>query len=144
MPSVARLVAPEPGGRPTADPDLQRHQRGRKTTLSDPAGGEPGTHRSLDLLVDFDLRRPMIHRLFDRRSGTGVSELLRASQTSSKRVRPTSIPQPLHRPGREWKDPSFGVLTNGTTHNLMQRFREAFDFILLETAVRSSRSPTRD
>ena len=83
------------------------------------------------LLIDADLRRPMLDRLFKTRSTPGLSNML-ASNDPVARVVAVSERLTLLAGGRPEHDPS-GVLTSERMRHLVEDAVKSFDWVLIDT-----------
>ncbi len=84
------------------------------------------------LLVDFDLRKPTMHHVFDMPRGPGLSEFLRGESELGEIVRLTDIDSlSVLTAGSPFAD-SLGTLSNGVTRSLFQRARDQFEFVVVD------------
>ena len=84
------------------------------------------------VLVDFDLRRPSLDRLFELRLEPGVSELLRGENDLADVVQETATGNLSVVPAGRWDSQSAAVLSNGSTGSLFKELREEYDFVLVD------------
>ncbi len=84
------------------------------------------------LLVDYDLRRPAIHRIFAMPRGPGVSECLEMNVDLNQVAQPTDIDNLfVITAGKPLVD-SLGLLSNGVTTSFFDHAREAFSFVVID------------
>jgi receptor protein-tyrosine kinase len=84
------------------------------------------------VLVDADLRRPALSRLFQLPNGSGLSENLRATEEEPLNVTNLSESLSLVPGGRADSDPMAG-LTSGRMEQIIQRAAASFDWVILDT-----------
>lgn len=103
-----------------------------KTTLSLQLARRLAKTGARTLLVDFDLRKPALHQVFDVPRAPGVSEVLRGESELGAIVRATDIDHlSLLTAGAPFSD-SLGSLSNGVTRSLFQSVREQFEFVVVD------------
>jgi polysaccharide biosynthesis transport protein len=89
------------------------------------------------LLIDGDMRRPRLHRVFDQANSWGLSDLL-AEQNAiddlplDVLVRKTAIPHLYLLPSGACTENVFGLLHSGRMSRLLPRFRQEFDYVLVD------------
>jgi polysaccharide biosynthesis transport protein len=86
------------------------------------------------LLIDGDLRRPMVHRLYDQPPGPGFSELLRGELGAEDVIRATSLNNLWVIPAGEYSEHALSVLAQPRSRNLFDQLRGQFDFIVVDSA----------
>ena len=89
------------------------------------------------LLIDGDMRRPKLHRIFDQANGWGLSDLLREGSATNELprdvpVNKTAIPHLYLLPSGVSTDNIFGLLYSGRMSQILSRFREEFDYVLVD------------
>ena len=89
------------------------------------------------LLIDGDMRRPQLHRIFDQDNGWGLSDFLREGNPTNEAprdvpVNKTAIPHLYLLPGGTSTDNIFGLLYSGRMSQILARFREEFDYVLVD------------
>ena len=89
------------------------------------------------LLIDGDMRRPQLHRVFDQANGRGLSDLLREGNATNELprdvpVNKTTVPHLYLLPGGTATDNIFGLLYSGRMSQLLSRFREEYDYVLVD------------
>lgn len=110
---------------------------GTTTVVSNLAIAIAGTGNKV-LLIDADLRRPRLHDIFDQPNTWGLSDLLREKNAIEEippetLVKRTAV-QNLHLlPAGTAVENIFALLWSGRLERLLPRFREAFDYVLIDT-----------
>jgi receptor protein-tyrosine kinase len=89
------------------------------------------------LLVDGDMRRPRLHKVFDQANSWGLSDVLREKNAIEDLpldvlVKKTSIPHLYLLPSGSCTDNIFGLLNSGRMARLLPRFRKEFDYVLVD------------
>ncbi len=89
------------------------------------------------LLVDGDMRRPRLHKVFDQSNGWGLSDVLREKNAIEDLpldalVKRTAIPHLSLLPSGASTDNIFGLLCSGRMARLLPRFRHEFDYVLVD------------
>lgn len=89
------------------------------------------------LLIDGDLRRPRLHKVFDQVNSWGLSDMLREKNAVEELplealVKRTAVPRLHLLPSGTCTDNIFGLLWSGRMGRLLPRFREAFDYVLVD------------
>jgi receptor protein-tyrosine kinase len=89
------------------------------------------------LLIDGDLRRPRLHKVFGEINSWGLSDMLREKNAIEELpltvlVKKTAVPRLCLLPSGTWADNIFGLLCSGRMARLMPRFREEFDYVLVD------------
>jgi len=111
-----------------------------KTTVLANLGIAAAERKQRVLLIDADLRRPMLHNLFRLSNGHGLTDLLKRSHSVEfvdsspieNLIQPTEVPGlwVLAR-GPEAED--LGLLYSADLSGILQRFRREFDLVLIDT-----------
>jgi polysaccharide biosynthesis transport protein len=112
-----------------------------KTTVLTNLGIAAAERKQRVLLIDADLRRPRVHELVNVSNAWGLADLLKRSdfEEFSKQAavedlfRPTHIPNLSVLPGGPVEMTSPGLLYASDLTPLLERFREEFDLILIDT-----------
>jgi len=103
-----------------------------KTTLAVQLATRLARTGERTLLVDFDLRRPSIHRIFGLPRGPGVSECIQKEFEVSQVAHPTDAENlSVITAGNELSD-SLGPLANGVTTSFFEQARAAFTFVVVD------------
>ena len=86
------------------------------------------------LLIDGDLRKPSVHRLFDQPIGPGLSDLLRGEAHLSEVIHPSQSPDlDLITAGRSDQS-TVQALARGDLQSIFDLFRERYDFVIIDSA----------
>ncbi len=84
------------------------------------------------LLIDADLRKPKVHKVFMLSNDTGLTNLLTSHEPNSKFIRSTAIPNlDILTSGTIPPNPS-ELLNSNTMKQFLQKLREEYDIILLD------------
>jgi polysaccharide biosynthesis transport protein len=103
-----------------------------KTTLAVQLATRLARSGEPTLLVDYDLRRPTIHRIFGMSRGPGVSECLQKECEMGQVARPTEAENlSIITAGSPLAD-SLGPLSNGVTTSFFETARSAFTFVVVD------------
>ena len=86
------------------------------------------------LLIDGDLRRPTVHRLFKLDDGPGFNELLRGEVELGDVIRTTSIPGLSVVVGGAWQSQTTRALGRGRVETILASVRGDCDFVLLDSS----------
>jgi succinoglycan biosynthesis transport protein ExoP len=89
------------------------------------------------LLIDGDLRRPRLHKVFDQANSWGLSDLLREKNAIEDipldvLVKKTGVPRLCLLPSGSGSDNIFGLLCSDRMARLLPRFRQEFDYVLVD------------
>ena len=89
------------------------------------------------LLIDGDLRRPRLHKVFDQINSWGLSDLLREKNAVEELppevlVKKTAVPGLSLLPSGTCTDNIFGLLCSGRMARLLPRFGQEFDYVLVD------------
>jgi capsular exopolysaccharide synthesis family protein len=85
------------------------------------------------LLIDFDLRRPMTHKLFSMRLEKGVSDILSKGIASRNIIKKSSIDNlDIMTAGRMIKNPS-DLFSSSTIHRIIEEMKFYYDLILVDS-----------
>ena len=90
------------------------------------------------LLIDADLRAPKLHKVFDQVNSWGLSDLLREKNAVEELpldslVKRTMAPQLFLLPSGSAATNIFGLLWSDRLSRLFPRFRQEFDYVLVDT-----------
>jgi polysaccharide biosynthesis transport protein len=103
-----------------------------KSTLSIQLAKRLALTGASTLLVDFDLRKPSLHNVFDAPRGPGLTEFLRGGSELAPLVRRTDLKNlSLLTAGSPFTD-SLGTLSNGVTRSLFDKARGDYDFVIVD------------
>lgn len=86
------------------------------------------------VLVDGDIRRPRVHRIFGRRLGPGLSEWVRGEVKLPEVVQQTEFEMLQVVTAGHGDAAALEGFAQGRADDLFQRLREAFDFIVVDTS----------
>jgi capsular exopolysaccharide synthesis family protein len=86
------------------------------------------------LLVDGDLRRPAVHRLFGIPVGPGLSEMLRGETADGDVSRMTQVPGLWVIPAGHWDPAATRALAQNGARSAFERLKNSYDFILVDTS----------
>ena len=108
-----------------------------KTTVVSNLGFALAETGSQVLLIDGDMRRPQLHRIFDQANSWGLSDVLREWNSIEELplkvlVKKTAVPNLYLLPGGAVHGQHFGLLHSGRMSKLLARFREEFDYVLVD------------
>jgi capsular exopolysaccharide synthesis family protein len=123
-----------------------RHPRIVVVTSSRPMEGKTTTVSHLGialaevgrtLLIDGDMRNPRLHGIFGQENGRGLSEFLSEGDSidglpADTLVRTTAVPQLYLLPSGAPADHIFSLLHSNRMSRLLGRFREEFEFVLVD------------
>jgi len=89
------------------------------------------------LLIDGDMRRPRLHQVFDQANSWGLSDLLSEQNAIDDLpldvlVRKTAVPHLYLLPSGAGTENIFSLLHSGRMSRLLPRFREEFDYVLVD------------
>ncbi len=86
------------------------------------------------LLVDADMRRPTLHRLFEQTNDAGLTSLLaNGGAVAADALRKTGLENLLLLPAGPMVDNPAALLTSERMRRLLQRMREHADYIVIDT-----------
>jgi capsular exopolysaccharide synthesis family protein len=86
------------------------------------------------LLIDADLRRPAINRLFDLPPAPGLSELLRGEVTLDGCITPTFVANlPVVSAGK-YDESTLRILAQGGLGPIFSELKEQFDFVIVDSS----------
>jgi succinoglycan biosynthesis transport protein ExoP len=108
-----------------------------KTTVVSNLGIALAEIGSRVLLIDGDMRRPRLHSVFDQPNSWGLSDVLREKNAIDELpldvlVKKTAVPHLYLLPSGACTDNIFGLLCSGRMSRLLPRFREEFDYVLVD------------
>jgi polysaccharide biosynthesis transport protein len=108
-----------------------------KTTIVSNLGIALAAISNKVLLIDGDMRRPRLHKLFDEPNSWGLSDLLREKNAVDGLpvdvlAKKTSVPHLYLLPSGAATDNIFGLLHSGWLSRLLPLFREEFDYVLVD------------
>jgi capsular exopolysaccharide synthesis family protein len=86
------------------------------------------------LLIDADMRKPSIHRLFELSLAPGLGELLRGDAAFEDVVASSGIPELKIVTAGASDQQTMKILSQGGIGNLFDQLREHFDFMIVDTS----------
>ena len=86
------------------------------------------------LLIDGDLRRPTVHRIFDQAPEPGFCELIRDEVAIDDVIRPTTVNNLWTIPAGHQDDHALAVLSQPRARELFDQTRERFGFVIVDSA----------
>lgn len=105
---------------------------GKTLTATNLALTLSGSYGRSVLLVDADLRRPSLHRMFNVTNATGLSDLLAVDNPSTPALMAVSPRLTLLTAGRPDPDP-MAALTSNRMNQLIAEARAGFDWVIIDT-----------
>jgi polysaccharide biosynthesis transport protein len=89
------------------------------------------------LLIDGDMRRPRLHKVFNQVNSWGLSDVLREKNAIEELpldslVQKTVVPHLYLLPSGACVDNIFGLLCSGRMARLLPRFRQEFEYVLVD------------
>ena len=108
-----------------------------KTTVVSNLGVALAETGNRALLIDGNIRQPRLHEIFDQANAWGLSDLLRERNTIDELplealVKKTAVSNLCLLPSGALTDNVFGLLYSGRMSRLLRRFREEFDYLLVD------------
>lgn len=103
-----------------------------KTTLSANLATSMASAGFRTCLVDFDLRRPALHRVFDLAFTPGVYDVLRNPDEFASVIQETQIPNLSFLPAGMCATKGLSELTAPAMESLFIRLRSSFDFVVID------------
>jgi capsular exopolysaccharide synthesis family protein len=84
------------------------------------------------VLVDFDLRRPALHRLFQLNLQPGIGEVLRGRTELEASLQLTQIPNLEFLAAGRWSATGLAGLASADLESLIHRLRNGFEFVVVD------------
>ncbi len=108
-----------------------------KTTVSSNLAIALAEVRGRVLLIDGDMRRPRLHKVFGLANSWGLSDILRERNATEDLpldalVKKTGVPRLYLLPSGPCTDSIFSLLYSERMARLMQRFRQEFDYVIVD------------
>jgi polysaccharide biosynthesis transport protein len=105
-----------------------------KTTLANHLAISLAAAGRRTLLIDADLRCPVLHTLFGTRQGPGLSDVLLGKCDSAAAIQTTSTPGLALLPAGVFRDTVPDLLAQGRLEILLQPLRSQYDAIVLDSS----------
>jgi polysaccharide biosynthesis transport protein len=86
------------------------------------------------LLIDADLRKPSIHRIFDLRLGAGLSEVLRGELAAADVINDSAVEELKVLTAGYCDQKTVRALSQGGLGALLAQFKEQFDFVIVDSS----------
>jgi polysaccharide biosynthesis transport protein len=136
--TVASIVSMENGGRRSVLVATSPLAGEGKTTVVSNLGISLAEISGRVLLIDGDMRRPRLHKVFGVANSWGLSDLLGEQNATEELplealVKKTRIPRLYLLPSGPCTDSIFSLLYSPRMERLVQRFRQEFDYVILDT-----------
>jgi capsular exopolysaccharide synthesis family protein len=106
--------------------------QGATTTLSNLAATLAQGNRRV-ILVDADLRRPMLHTIFEVSNEIGLTTVLAEGLPVERALQSTAIPNLAILPAGPACDNPWALLRSTSMEGLVRRLRQMADFVLIDT-----------
>jgi capsular exopolysaccharide synthesis family protein len=106
---------------------------GKSTLAANLATSLAGAGRNT-LLIDFDLRRPVLHRVYEVELGPGVSDILTGAATIDDALQPAPSDHLTLLTAGNWRQKGLGALTDARIEQLFQECRARFDFVIVDSS----------
>jgi len=136
--TVASILANGRNGRQARVLVVTSSQMGEgKTTVVSNLGIALAAARKKVLLIDGDMRRPRLHKLFDEANSWGLTDLLSEKNAAHELpldvlAKKTAIPYLHLLPSGASAENVFGLLYSERMARLLPLFRDQFDYVLLD------------
>ena len=85
------------------------------------------------LLVDSDLRRPSLHKIFNVSNALGLTNYLLKQNTLEQVVQTTKVPQLDFLPSGKLPSSSMGVLNSAAMREFIQEVKRRYDFVFFDS-----------
>jgi capsular exopolysaccharide synthesis family protein len=105
-----------------------------KTTLASHLAASLARAGHSTLLIDFDLRKPSLHRLFDQVPEPGLRELLRGEASLEEVIRPTILGGLSLIGTREWAGTALQILSQSRLAEILEQLKPRYEFIVVDSA----------
>jgi succinoglycan biosynthesis transport protein ExoP len=105
-----------------------------KTTLACHLASSLARAGKRTLLIDGDLRKPAIHRIFERKREPGLCEVLRGEAPLEQALYETDLPNLHILPAGRIDEAALGALSNSPLRECIQRLRVSYDFVLVDSS----------
>jgi polysaccharide biosynthesis transport protein len=105
-----------------------------KTSLASYLAGSLASSGLRTLLIDADLRRPIMHTFFDLPQAPGLSELLRGEVDLEDTLGATPVKNLTFLAAGRCDRDTLGILGQGGVAPLFDRLKQGFDFIIVDSS----------
>jgi succinoglycan biosynthesis transport protein ExoP len=106
-----------------------------KTSLSTHLAASLAQTNLRVLLIDGDLRNPIVHQIFGLDMAPGLCELLRGEAAPEAVIRSTSVDRLSLIPAGRWSNGASRALAqDGVAGQLLRQFRDEFDFVIIDSS----------
>jgi capsular exopolysaccharide synthesis family protein len=85
------------------------------------------------LLIDADMRRPVLHRLFERKLTPGLGDVLSGRASLAEAVQPTDMPGLWLLPAGSFDEVVSGLLARGQMKLLLETLRAEYESIVVDS-----------
>jgi len=105
-----------------------------KTSLATHLAGSMARAGYKTLLVDADLRRPALDRLFDLPTGPGLCELLRGEVEIAAAIQPSQVPDLWVMPAGRWNILASRALARGRLQPILDQLRDPYECVIVDSS----------
>jgi capsular exopolysaccharide synthesis family protein len=105
-----------------------------KTTIAAQLAMSLARNGRRTVLVDFDLRRPALERVFGLSLEPGLSEVLRGESELAELVQPTDTDNLSVVTAGHWDRHTLAALANGTAGPVLEKLRAEYEFVVVDSS----------
>src|SRR5262249_7353416 len=105
-----------------------------KTSLANHLATSLARSGQKTLLIDGDLRRPMVHGLYDQPRSPGFCELVRGECVSKDVAHQTPVDNLWVMTAGGFDDHALAALAQSPARSVLDKLREEFDFVVIDSA----------
>jgi capsular exopolysaccharide synthesis family protein len=105
---------------------------GKSTVTAFLAAASARYHTTETLLVDCDLRRPMVHKLYDLPNEGGVADILTHDENISRHLKPSAIPNLKIITAGVAKQSPADLFSSSRLHEMFNQIRFHFKIVLID------------